>query len=127
MTSETRLAGCRITCQRGRVTLPTTTLNDPEAWDASPEADGVRARTRDSGSQRHANAMLSSTNVAAASPGPRGPHTLCVTDPNIAPILTPRLVAADSQPSALARWAGAIVSATYAWATPVVAPPKACT
>ncbi len=68
--------------------------------------------------------MFTSTSAAAARPGPCGPHTLCVTDPSTAPMLTPRLVAADSQPRALARWPGAIVSATYAWATPVVPPPN---
>ena len=37
---------------------------------------------------------------------------------------TPRLVAADNHPSAFARSCGAIVSATYACATPVVPPPR---
>src|ERR1041385_927994 len=124
MTSETGLAGCRITSQRGRVTFVTAAVSDPADWRTPPASGAAGVWTRDSGSQRHANAMLSSTSAAAARPGPRGPHTRWVTDPNTAPMLTPRLVAADSQPSALARCAGAIVSATYAWATPVVPPPK---
>ena len=53
-----------------------------------------------------------STSTAAATPGPRGPQSLWVNDPSTAPMLTPRLVAADNHPRARARWAGAIVSAT---------------
>src|SRR6266480_4906148 len=40
------------------------------------------------------------------------------------PMTTPALVAAEIHPSALARSPGAIVSATYACATPVVPPPN---
>src|SRR5207247_9032468 len=41
----------------------------------------------------------------------------------IGPMTTPALVAADSHPRAFARSAGAMVSATYACATPVAPPP----
>ena len=48
-------------------------------------------------------------------------------DPIAGPTITPAEVAAESQPRARARSPGAMVSATYAWATPVVPPPAPCT
>ena len=64
--------------------------------------------------------------TAATSPGAWRPK-LKAAEPMKGPITTPALVAADSQPSALARSLGSIVSATYACATPVVPPPNPCT
>src|SRR5256885_7574947 len=84
------------------------------AWDGS---------TRDSGSHFQANAMLHRHRAAATRPGAACPAR-AAKEPTTGPITTPRLVAADSQPKALARSCGAIVSATYAWATPVVPPPR---
>ena len=62
-------------------------------------------------------------NAAATRPGADAPPR-AAKDPRTGPITTPRLVAAESHPSALARSCGAIVSATYACATPVVPPPN---
>src|SRR5713101_5972989 len=81
---------------------------------------------RDSGSHFHAHATLIKTNAAANTPGAASPNR-CVNEPIAGPIITPALVAADSQPSAFARSLGNIVSATYACATPVVPPPSPCT
>src|SRR5690349_20799959 len=81
------------------------------------------ANTRDSGSHFHAKTRLHRQNVAATRPGADSPK-FAANDPIAGPITTPRLVAAESHPSALARSWGAIVSATYAWATPVVPPPS---
>ena len=78
---------------------------------------------RDSGSQRHAKTTQSSMSPAATSPGTSVPK-LRATEPMTGPISTPALVAAEIQPNAFARSAGAMVSATYACATPVVPPPR---
>jgi len=67
--------------------------------------------TRDSGSHRQAKTTLTSMSAAATKPGTSVPK-LRATDPMTGPIMTPALVAAEIQPSALARSAGAIVSAT---------------
>src|SRR6266540_3843036 len=82
--------------------------------------------TRDSGSHFHANTTVVSISAAATSPGTSVPKVRA-TEPMAGPIITPALVAAEIYPSALARSDGAIVSATYAWATPVVPPPSPCT
>ena len=44
-------------------------------------------------------------------------------EPITGPIMMPADVAAESHPRARARSSGRTVSATYAWATPVVPPP----
>src|ERR1041385_8690648 len=79
--------------------------------------------TRDSGSHFHANTRLPAHKAAATIPGAQSPAR-AANEPMTGPMTTPRLVAADSQPSALARSCGTMVSATYAWATPVVPPPR---
>src|SRR3989449_10703216 len=81
------------------------------------------ARTRDSGSHFHANKRLQAHSPAATRPGAESPAR-AANDPTTGPMTTPRLVAADSHPNALARSWGAMVSATYACATPVVPPPR---
>src|SRR5207253_7577789 len=73
--------------------------------------------TRDSGSHFQANATLHRHSAAATRPGADWPAR-AANEPTTGPMTTPRLVAADSHPSALARSCGAIVSATYACATP---------
>src|SRR5881628_976470 len=97
-----------------------------------PGADGTcrplpvvvcEGSTRDSGSHFQANPTLHKHRAAATRPGAACPAR-AAKEPKTGPITTPRLVAADSQPKALARSWGAIVSATYAWATPVVPPPR---
>src|SRR5919206_53525 len=70
--------------------------------------------------------MLIAQSVAAAIPGPRDPN-LSAADPSAGPIATPTFVAAESQPSAFARFCGSTESATYAWMTPTVPPPAPCT
>src|SRR5206468_5376040 len=82
--------------------------------------------TRDSGNQRQAKITLKAHRPAATRPGTVSPQR-AVSDASPGPTMTPALVAADSQPSALARSCGSMVSATYAWATPVVPPPRPCT
>src|SRR5688500_20284361 len=82
--------------------------------------------SRDSRRKRHAKKTLSRQRAAAASPGPGLPIT-SAADPRAGPIATPRFVAADNQPSALARFAGSTASATYAWIAPTVHPPAPCT
>src|SRR5689334_19922881 len=79
--------------------------------------------TRDSGSHRHAKMTFRTHKPAATRPGAVAPQRAAI-DPSPGPTITPALVAADHQPNALARSWGAIVSATYAWATPVVPPPS---
>src|SRR5712691_6254159 len=79
--------------------------------------------TRDSGSHFQANATLHRHSAAATRPGADWPAR-AANEPTTGPMTTPRLVAAESQPRALARSCGAIVSATYACATPVVPPPR---
>src|SRR5687768_18308268 len=69
---------------------------------------------RDSVRKRHANARLSTHRTAAPSPGAARPHMAASTEPNAGPTITPRLVAAESQPSPFARSSGALASATYA-------------
>src|SRR5918995_1638082 len=81
---------------------------------------------RDSGSHLHAKKMLIRQRVAATSPGAAWPKC-AEKEPIAGPTMTPADVAAESQPSARARLAGSTVSATYAWATPVVPPPAPCT
>ena len=85
---------------------------------ASPGA----CATRDSGSQYQAKIAFSTQSPAAMSPGPWVPSRLAKV-PRMGPTTTPADVAAESQPSARARSEGRTVSATYAWATPVVPPP----
>jgi len=80
----------------------------------------------DSGSQRHAYHTLPRQSVAAMSPGAAIPRFVA-REPMAGPIITPALVAADSQPNALARSLGSMASPTYACATPVVPPPAPCT
>ncbi len=82
--------------------------------------------TRDSGNHFHAKKTLTSTSAAATMPGTAVPKAYAI-EPMNGPMTTPALVAAEIHPSALARSAGAIVSATYACATPVVPPPNPCT
>src|SRR5437660_9876928 len=127
MTSETGRAGWRMTFHSGRATFDTATFHASDVRDAAGPFGCADGATRDSGSHFQANSTLMRTSTAAATPGPRGPHSLCVNDPRTAPILTPRLVAADNHPKARARCVGAIVSATQACATPVVPPPNPCT
>src|SRR6058998_1173076 len=107
---RTRTAGCTIF----RTALPS-------ACDGrgAPSAGAPPRAQRDSGSHFHANATLTSTRAAANTPGAASPNR-CMNDPIAGPTMTPALVAADSQPSALARSAGTILSATYACRTPVV-------
>src|SRR5436309_11666668 len=81
------------------------------------------ASARDSGSHFQANITLTPHNPAATRPGAISPQR-AANEPSAGPTMTPKLVAADSHPSALARSCGAIVSATYACATPVVPPPS---
>src|SRR5439155_41194 len=78
---------------------------------------------RDSGSHFQANITLTPHKPAATRPGAISPQR-AANEPSAGPTMTPKLVAADSHPSALARSCGAIVSATYACATPVVPPPS---
>ena len=82
--------------------------------------------SRDSRRNLQAKKMLIPHNAAAVSPGPRDPRRNAA-DPSAGPIATPTLVAAESQPRALARLAGSTESATYAWMTPTVPPPAPCT
>ena len=55
--------------------------------------------------------MFTTQSAAANRPGPLAPH-VCESDPRSGPIATPAFVAAESQPSALARSSGAVLSAT---------------
>src|SRR5260221_13707793 len=112
MTSETGRAGWRITFHKGRATLSTATFHASDVRGAAGPFGCADGAIRDSGSHFHANRTLIRTSTAAATPGPRGPQSLWVNDPSAAPMLTPRLVAADNHPKARARCAGAIVSAT---------------
>src|ERR1051325_8836388 len=84
------------------------------------------SRTRDSGSHRQANTTLMTQRAAATSPGAVSPPR-AANEPTAGPTITPALGAAESQPRALARSWGGMVSATYACATPVVPPPSPCT
>src|SRR4051812_29433602 len=78
--------------------------------------------SRDSRRYFQAKKMFRRQRVAAARPGPDRPNR-SEAEPIAGPIATPTLVAAESQPSALARFAGSTESATYAWITPTVPPP----
>src|SRR5438270_11995451 len=80
---------------------------------------------RDSGNHLHAKMKLPAHRAAATRPGADWPARKA-TDPTTGPINTPRLVAADSHPSALARSVRAIVAATYPSATPLAPPPHPC-
>ena len=80
----------------------------------------------DSGSHFQAKNTLTRHSAAAIIPGAACPKC-AANDPIAGPTMTPAEVAAESQPSARARSAGSTVSATYAWATPVVPPPAPCT
>src|SRR5579884_716632 len=80
------------------------------------------ATGRDSGSHFQAKPTLTTHSAAATRPGAVSPQR-ALNEPSAGPTITPKLVAADSQPSALARSCGSIVSATYACATPVAPPP----
>ena len=108
MKRETGRCGCRTTthaeCQIGFLSLT--------------GAPGLR----DSTSQRHANAMLTRQSAAAISPGTSCPKWVA-NDPMTGPSMTPSALAAESQPSALARSDALMVSPTYACTTPVVPPP----
>src|SRR5260370_29483730 len=66
---------------------------------------------RDSGSHFHAKIRLPAHSAAATSPGAHEPAR-AAKDPTTGPMTTPKLVAADSQPNALARPCAPIVSAT---------------
>src|SRR5216117_300467 len=112
MTSETGRSGWRITVRKGLATLSTATFHASGLRGAAGPFGCADGAIRDSGSHFQANSTLMRTSTAAATPGPRGPQSLCVNDPRTAPILTPRLVAADNHPKARARCVGAIVSAT---------------
>src|SRR6185437_16976279 len=89
-------------------------------------APGTLRTSCDSVRSRHAKAMFSTHSTAASNPGACDPH-LVVSEPKSGPSTTPRLVAAESHPSPLARFFGSTLSATYAWITPVVPPPAPCT
>src|SRR5690606_29464375 len=66
--------------------------------------------------------MFTVQSSAANRPGAGRPSCI-VVEPSTGPMVTPRLVAADSQPNARARSCGFVASATYAWITPTVPPP----
>src|SRR6266480_3837686 len=97
-----------MTSESGRATFNTATFHASDVRDAAGPFGCADGATRDSGSHFQANSTLMRTSTAAATPGPRGPQSLCVNDPRTAPIL----VAADNHPKARARCVGAIVSAT---------------
>ena len=82
--------------------------------------------TRDSGSHFQAKNTLTTHSAAATRPGAVSPACVA-SEPRAGPTMTPRLVAAESHPKALARSFAGMVSATYACATPVVPPPRPCT
>ena len=65
----------------------------------------------DSGSQRHEKPSATRHNAEAMKPGRRIAEPEAM-DPITGPIITPALVAADSQPSASARFSGVAVSLT---------------
>src|SRR2546428_12100930 len=98
MTSETGRAGCRMTFHSGRATFNTATFHASDVRHAAGPFGCADGATRDSGSHFQANSPLMRTSTAAATPGPRGPHSLCVNDPRTAPVLPPRLVAAQHPP-----------------------------
>src|SRR5690349_11929290 len=108
-------------------TFRTATVHDAVVRGPAGPSGCERFRVRAAVSDVHANNTLTTTSTAVSSPGPRAPPSLWVKEPSTAPMLTPRLVAADNQPNARARCAGGMVSATYACATPVVPPPNPCT
>src|SRR5260370_35208912 len=72
---------------------------------------GYELNARDSGSHFHAKIRLPAHTAAATSPGAHEPAR-AAKDPTTGPRTTPTLVDAASQPNALARSCGAIVSAT---------------
>src|SRR3989442_3605197 len=100
---------------RGGLPPPHIASGPERGWGGGPGRPlGVLARaagTRASGSHFHANSALTTHSAAATSPGTVSP-TRAANDPSAGPKITPALVAADSQPSPLARSLGAIVSAT---------------
>src|SRR6185436_5612144 len=62
--------------------------------------------------------------AAEAMPGARLPPRLVSRDPSAGPTTAPKLVTADNHPIALVRSFGSVASATYAWTTAIVPPPK---
>ncbi len=74
-----------------------------------------------------AKTRFSRHSAAATNPGAMWPPIRNAHDPMAGPIMKAAPEAAESQPSTCARRSGAVVSATYAWATAIVPPEAPCT